>query len=363
MLRVSLKLVAAAMACVTAQGADVDTLAARVQSMEARLDAKDAALQAQVEALQAESSAKQAQIESLVARVGEHAKLIEECADASDARRNLQSQGPASQGEVVHCFHRSLSGMNPSTETGGGGGGHRRWLQAVAAACDLSQMKARTDAVHNRCCDEPGEDCTDGKLHSCNRDCAAVLVPLWQECQAELGDEAELIRDVVSMCPDPGGGSAVRLLTAVCPPGEISEDCIPNCDASTNGDVLLLNQNGNDIRLLCELQDFLYSWIGASALGGFLGRNAAAFVSAVISAAAGSYVLTLPRDADVGTDVTLRPGQHAAISGDPGSGEAPGWGTGGFTVERTASLSLAHLVVDGNVMVCRCPLAPPSLPP
>jgi hypothetical protein len=82
------------------------------------------------------------------------------------SRRKLQSQGPASQGEVVRLFKVSLSG-----------GAGRRSLQAVVA-CDLAQMKVRTDAIHSRCCDEPGEDCAGGRLSACNADCAAVLVPL-----------------------------------------------------------------------------------------------------------------------------------------------------------------------------------------
>eukprot|EP01050_Picozoa_sp_SAG11_P007863 SAG11_NODE_668_length_7841_cov_10.134461_2_plen_312_part_00 len=62
----------------------------------------------------------------------------------------------------------------------------------------------------------------------------------------------------------------------------------------------------------------LFSWVGAAALGGFLGRNVQAFVSAVISGAAGTYVLTLTEDADVGTDLVVQPGQSVIISGDAG---------------------------------------------
>jgi hypothetical protein len=34
----------------------------------------------------------------------------------------------------------------------------------------------------------------------------------------------------------------VLLFSARCPPGVVLESYVPNCDASTNGDVLLLNQ-------------------------------------------------------------------------------------------------------------------------
>jgi hypothetical protein len=104
------------------------------------------------------------------------------------------------------------------------------------------------------------------------------------------------------------------------------------------------------MRLLCELSNFIFSWIGAAALGGFLGEDVVAFVSAVISGAAGTYVLTMMGDADVGTDLPIQPGQHAAISGDPSLGEAPAWGSGGFMVQQSASLSLTHVSLSADAL-------------
>ena len=81
------------------------------------------------------------------------------------------------------------------------------------------------------------------------------------------------------------------------------------------------------MRLLCEMQNFLFSWIGAAALGGFFGENVLAFVPAVISGAAGIYAITLRVDADNKADLTIRPGQvvhikagiAAALGGAPSS--------------------------------------------
>jgi hypothetical protein len=294
----------------------------------------------------------QGQIDSLVTMVKQHTTQLAECVNASDSRRNLQSQGPASQGEVVRLFRRDANVLHPSLHGGGtatGGGGHRRWLQE-AGSCDLSTMKSRVDSINEECCDEPGEDCTGGKLSTCNEDCAAVLVPLWHDCEAELADDAELVREAVAMCPG-GASSAVTKFMVTCPPGEILDHCIPNCDASTSGDVLMLTQNGNDMRLLCTLANFLYSWVGASALGGFLGEDVAAFVSAVISGAAGTYALTLMGDADVGTDLTIQPGQTVIINGDPTLVEAPNWGSGGFAVEEMGSLALAYVQLDVRAQI------------
>ena len=63
--------------------------------------------------------------------------------------------------------------------------------------------------------------------------------------------------------------------------------------------------------------------LDSAALGGFLGQNVAAFVSAVISGAAGTYVLTLAADANVATDATIRPGQSVIASGDRSLPAAP----------------------------------------
>ena len=112
---------------------------------------------------------------------------------------------------------------------------------------------------------------------------------------------------------------------------------------------MLATIDGTDTKFSCNLANMLFSWVGAAALGGFLGQNVQAFVSAVISGAAGAYVLTLDGDADVGTDLVIQPGQYVTISGDDGSAEPPSWGSGGFAVGELASLSLAYLTITGAI--------------
>ena len=97
-----------------------------------------------------------------------------------------------------------------------------------------------------------------------------MLVPFFQDCAVKMGADAESIREAVALCPTgpaapTSTATAVLLFSAKCPPGVVLDSCIPNCDESTNGDVLLLNQDGSDMRLLCEMQNFLFSWIGAAA--------------------------------------------------------------------------------------------------
>jgi hypothetical protein len=62
--------------------------------------------------------------------------------------------------------------------------------------------------------------------------------------------------------------------------------------------VLLLNMYGSDSRLTCELHHGLYSWVGGAGDGGFysgdahIDGDAVAFLAAVLSSAAGFYMLT-----------------------------------------------------------------------
>jgi hypothetical protein len=198
--------------------------------------------------------------------------------------RRLQSQGPASQGESVELFRRSMAHLILQDRADGSTTGHR----ILQVACDAETLRPRTDAVTAECCNEPGEDCSGGAPRSPNAGCCGVLVPFFQDCAAEMGAGVDAIRDVVAMCPAGGTGpaptaSTVLLFSAVCPPGVLLETCIPICDATTNGFVLLLNQvrqrglpvgllrvparrrdvpraqDGNDMRLLCVMQNFLFS--------------------------------------------------------------------------------------------------------
>ena len=80
--------------------------------------------------------------------------------------------------------------------------------------------------------------------------------------------------------------------------------------------------------------------------GRLVAENVLAVVSAVISGAAGAYVLKLMADAAVGTDLTVQPGQTVVVSGDQGLAAAPAWGAGGFSVQQSGSLSLEYVRLD-----------------
>lgn len=239
-----------------------------------------------------------AKVEELGAQNVEQQAQIDNCGrpEGGEGRRGMQSQGPASQGEAVTMFKRPVSALMLHHSGGGDGTGHR----ILQAECDADMLKQHTEAVNEECCDEPGEDCSGGVPHAPNADCCGVLVPFFQACAGQMGDGIDSIREVcrcpppppplslhpqrpqstpklpqipppqvVAMCPTSAAGpavptsTAVLLFSAVCPPGVLLETCIPYCDETTNGDVLLLQQAGNDMRLLCEMNNYFFSWIGA----------------------------------------------------------------------------------------------------
>jgi hypothetical protein len=108
----------------------------------------------------------------------------------------------------------------------------------------------------------------------------------------------------------------------------VATDCVPLCEPETNGDLLLLNMDGDDTKLTCELHRGFFSWVGSSADGGYYGSDANTFFAAVSTGAAGTYVLDLGVDADFHTIVVIGLGQSVVITGDRGSVVPLAWGVG-----------------------------------
>jgi hypothetical protein len=125
--------------------------------------------------------------------------------------------------------------------------------------------------------------------------------------------------------------------------------CVPACNTTTHGYELLATIDGTDTKFSCNLAHGLYSWMGAASEGGFLGLDFAAFFSAVVSGAAGFYIVTLSEDARISTDVTIHPGQDVRINGDRSRVSKPSWGTGSIEISQLASLSLSYLMLPGAI--------------
>lgn len=80
--------------------------------------------------------------------------------------------------------------------------------------------------------------------------------------------------------------------------------------------------------------------------GGYLGSNFATFLSAVIARAPGTYMVTVTENQDVVSPFSCTAGQTVIVSGDRALEAAPTWGSGGFMVGESASLTLSYLQVD-----------------
>jgi hypothetical protein len=151
--------------------------------------------------------------------------------------------------------------------------------------------------------------------------------------------------------PDAGAedGTGVQQYHAVCTSADVAS-CVPPCNAEHHGYELLATIDGTDTKFSCNLAHGLYSWMGAASEGGYLGADAQSFFSAVVSGAAGSYIVTLTEDAGISTDLVIQPGQDVHITGSGGSLPS-NWGSGGFTVQQGGSVSLANVAVAGSITV------------
>ena len=122
-----------------------------------------------------------------------------------------------------------------------------------------------------------------------------------------------------SSSPPPPHASAVQEYHAVCSSATI-ETCVPTCNATHHGYVLLATIDGTDTKFSCNVAHGLYSWVGAASEGGYLGVDFQAFFSAVSSGAAGNYLVTMIAAAGISTALTIRAGQIVSINGG-GSGK------------------------------------------
>jgi hypothetical protein len=150
--------------------------------------------------------------------------------------------------------------------------------------------------------------------------------------------------------PDAGAedGTGLQQYHAVCTSADVAS-CVPPCNAEHHGYELLATIDGTDTKFSCNLAHGLFSWMGAASEGGYLGSDSASFLSAVVSGAAGSYIVTLTADAGIGTDLVIEPGQNVRVSGDPGLAVAPSWGSGGFVVSERGSLALTYVALSSPV--------------
>ena len=298
--------------------------------------------------------------------------------------RRLQDNA-ASADDVVHIFRRSIStadfvdpyagqglqppANNPSPAPGppavdGGkadtGGGKRR----VQTLCGSLDLPPRLSALASICCDEPGEDCGSGYPTVCNEGCAAGMAAFWADCAESFvatstPEVVDGMRAAVNLCEaaasDSQGYSLAELFDLTCTDGIAQEACVPACEASTHGHVLLATIDGDDCAFDCHLRHGLYSWAGSR--GGYIGSDIRGFVSSVLDGYGGAFFLHVEENyAAVAVDLVVEQGQTVRISGDVGVAEdggpaAPTWGSGNFIVRAGAELALTNLLLDASTTI------------
>ncbi len=141
-------------------------------------------------------------------------------------------------------------------------GSKGRRTQSVRA-CKPSDLERRITEINSRCCDEADEDCGQGYPSVCNTGCAEVFLPFMAECQSALGGSSQF-EPAVALCEATSAPSLAEQLNVRCTDGTVDGDCVPTCSDKYHGFLMLLNIDGDDTKLSCELQHGLYSWLGAA---------------------------------------------------------------------------------------------------
>eukprot|EP01051_Picozoa_sp_SAG22_P005929 SAG22_NODE_370_length_11576_cov_83.771456_4_plen_2189_part_00 len=297
-------------------------------------------------------------------------------------RRRMQDEETLCRGPGLRAMFAACCPSSGDT------GGHRRFLQgqgcdtlpdtcpATCAPLFIEFFEGCQDMVNDLTPAEQQEfaglyaDCNEVEQQSAMANLQPVDVKMFRITIDQEAEQQAAMANEESGAPSPPFGPVV-LPPSGSPPspvptsGEATEvqeyhaqcttqnilTCVPACNATHHGFELLATIDGTGTKFSCNLANEQYSWVGAAALGGFLGQNVAAFVSAVISGAAGTYVLTLTEDANVGTDLVIQPGQHVIISGDVGLAEAPRWGSGNFVAR--GSLAIAFVWLSSHISVDR----------
>ena len=130
--------------------------------------------------------------------------------------------------------------------------GHRR-AQVGPQACTAQDLQARTTAVHLACC--PGDECSSGHPGTCSAACADVFLPWWEDCEVALGKDGRQFEQTVALC-EAADGTSVSIamqLGVECSDGTPAAECVPECTEQVHGFLMLLNIEGEDSKLSCEL--------------------------------------------------------------------------------------------------------------
>ena len=172
-------------------------------SANGRVSRLEATVQQQGEMLAALLAGKNEQEKAATKDIEAHVReeVAAQCEPA--ARRRAQGDAALSDSGVVRIFKRdvSLSHLSSNVDRLLSEGGN-------PADCSSAEINRQMAATNVECCDGPNEDCSGGRVQSCNAGCGAMILPLWAACQAELGKAAKVLRDAVALCPPTASGGS-----------------------------------------------------------------------------------------------------------------------------------------------------------
>ncbi|MEC6987519.1 MAG: hypothetical protein VXW98_01705, partial [Actinomycetota bacterium] len=244
-------------------------------------------------------------------------------------------------------------------------GRRRARRRAQATACDFVAQSA---VVMDACCNIGGAseghrraqvDCPLPAVCP-SMGCAEAFEAFYTNCRVELTTfpEPDRLASLSTSCDDvlaTRGSSLAQQLDLECTDGSV-ENCVPPCNAYTHGFILLLNIGGSDSKYSCNLAHGNYSWLGAASQGGFIGSDPRAFLSSILSGAAGTYAVQVEVGVlllGIDIDVVVRPGQKVRVVASNNDGTSANWGSGTITVQDQASLELVGVRVTTRITVAQ----------
>ena len=190
-----------------------------------------------------------------------------------NATRRQMQQGSAADCDASGvCTARIITRtVVMQSVTGTGGVPQRGRRRAQNARCDFAAQSAEVMAA---CCAATGgghrraqADCPLPTICP-SAQCAEVFQTFYSSCRAELAASPQLgvgLAALSASCNELlAGSSMARQLNAQCTDGNLRADCVPECTQAYHGYLLLLNVDGEDTKLACELHHGLYSWFGAA---------------------------------------------------------------------------------------------------
>jgi len=209
-------------------------------------------------------------------RVQAHARLgggSAQTTQPASQRRKMQTNGDRLHDEHdVHAEAAHIIKVSTRLVPQASVPAHGRRRTQSGQGCDAGSLPTRVSAVGDACCTSAAggtghrrtqADCPLPTVCP-SAACAVIFTEFYADCHAILEGLATDFGALYESC---GGMQLVSLaqqLGVECVDGTNAADCVPSCDETLHGYLLLLNIDGDDSKLSCEQQKGLFSWVGSA---------------------------------------------------------------------------------------------------